>query len=286
MKKTKKSKSSAAKVLSFLKIPSWVFLLTLMPLSGQLAANERQVDNTAFRKGELFVFHAMYYSRVTGNVTAGDASLRILPETVMIDGEPTMKVVGKANTQGIFNWFFKVENRYESYIHEEHIAPKRFYKNVREGRHRRNEDVVFDHRVGQAVSTDTVISIPPYVQDIISAYYYARTFDMEDLTAGDSFEVDFYHSDSVYVTRIMYEGKEQITTQLGTFNTLKFKPQVLEGAVFSQPYPMTLWISDDKNKMPIRAESGLVLGRARLDLAEFGGLQNPISSFVPDLRGQ
>ncbi len=256
----------------------WVCLLLLSVL---VVANDRQASNETFKKGERFVFRAMYHSRFTGNVTAGDASLTIAPETVMVNGEPTMKIVGKANTNSFFSMFFKVENEYISWFHEEDLAPVRFQKNIREGRSRRNADIRFQSDPGQVVSSDTIVEAPPFTQDIISAFYFARTFDMEGVEPGDAFEVTFYHSDEVYVSRILFEGREQITTSLGTFNTLRFKPEVLEGKVFSQPYPMTLWVSDDKNKIPIRAESGLVVGRARLDLVQFGGLKNMITSFVP-----
>ncbi len=256
----------------------WVCVLLLATL---VVANDRQVSNEAFQKGERFVFRAMYHSRFTGNVTAGDASLTIKPETVTVDGEPAMKIVGRANTNNFFSMFFKVENEYVSWFHEEDLAPVRFHKNIREGRSRRNADALFDADKGLVHSRDTVIESPAFVQDIISAYYFARTFDMESARPGDSFEVTFYHGGRVYVSRILFEGREQLTTELGTFNTLRFKPEVLEGKVFSQPYPMTLWVSDDENKMPIRAESGLVVGRARLDLVQFGGLKNLITSFVP-----
>lgn len=256
----------------------WVSLQLLVIL---VVANDRQVNNEAFKKGERFLFRAMYHSRFTGNVNAGDASLTIKPETVVMDGEPTMKIVGRANTNSFFSMFFRVENEYMSWFHEENLAPVRFTKNIREGRSRRNADVRFLPDPGQVISSDTIIEAPPFVQDIISAYYFARTFDMEGVQPGDAFEVSFYHGDEVYVSRILFEGREQITTSLGTFNTLRFKPEVLEGKVFSQPYPMTLWVSDDKNKIPIRAESGLVVGRARLDLVQFGGLKNMITSFVP-----
>lgn len=236
---------------------------------------------TPFEKGEQLYFRAMYHSRITGNVTAGDASLVIQPESVAIDGAPSMKITGRANTRGMFNLFFKVENEYVSHFNTDLMAPVWFYKNVREGRHTRNANVRFQWEDGKIITKDTVIDASGPVQDLISAYYYARHFDMQSAEPGDSYEVQFFHRDTVYVSRILFEGREQITTSLGTFNTLRFKPEMLRGQVFSQPYPMTLWVSDDKNKIPIRAESGLIVGRARLDLTGFRGLKNEITSFVP-----
>lgn len=259
-----------------------ICLLVLAFMAMHVYAGEpvRHVENNAFRRGEILVFNAMYHSRMTGSVTAGDARLEIMHDNTQVDGRTTMHIKGTANTRGVFNLFFRVENYYHSYVDEKTLAPLRFHRNIREGRYRREDNVHFDHQNNLAFSERDTTIIPPFVQDIISALYFARTFDMAHVKPGDSFEVDFYLSDSVYVSRILFEGREQITTRLGTFNTLVFKPQVQEGTVFNQPYPMTLWISDDKNKIPIRVESGLIVGTARLDLAQFGGLRNPITSFV------
>lgn len=258
----------------------------LLTLGGVFAAysgdiNSRIIENTAFHRGERLIFRAAYNSRLTGNINAGEASLEILPGNNITDGRSTMHIVGKAKTTGLFNLFFRVENRYDSYVYEQSMAPYRFTRNIREGRYRRNDDVIFDHEQKLAFSNRDTIPIPPYVQDIISAFYYARTFSMDSVEVGDAFYIDFHLSDSVYVTRILFEGYEQIRTGLGTFNTLKFKPQVQEGTVFDQPYPMTLWISDDDNKIPILVESGLIVGSVRLELLQFRGLRNTIRSFVP-----
>lgn len=258
-------------------------LMALTICAVAYAGNEkpRIIENTAFQKGERLVFRAAYNSRLTGNIYAGEASLEIRPNNVTKDGRSIMHIVGTANTTGLFNLFFKVENRYDSYVDELSISPHRFTRNIREGRYRRNDDVIFDNEQNLAFSNRDTIPVPPYVQDIISAFYYARTFSMDSVEVGDAFYVDFHLSDSVYVTRILFEGYEQVRTRLGTFNTLKFKPQVQEGTVFDQPYPMTLWISDDENKIPILIESGLVVGSVRLELVQFRGLKNTIRSFVP-----
>ncbi len=260
----------------------WILLLLILssPVDDE-AERDYPLEETPFRKGEQLYFKALYHSRITGNVTAGEASLVIKPDLVLLDGTPVMKIVGQANTRGMFNLFFKVENEYVSYFDEETLAPVWFHKTVREGRHTRNADVRFHTDSGKIQTPDTIIDAPPFVQDLISTYYYARSFDMQSAEPGDAYEVRFFHRDTVYVSRILFEGREQITTSLGTFNTLRFKPEMLRGQVFSQPYPMTLWVSDDKNKMPIRAESGLIVGRARLDLTGFRGLKNDIESFVP-----
>ncbi len=243
--------------------------------------NTRHVVNHVFKQGEILVFRAMYYSRLTGNVPAGDVSLEIQPESTVVNGQECMHVVGLANTRGVFNLFFKVENIYETFISKEALAPVRFSRNIREGRYRREDNVAFDLSNRLATSERDTISTSPYIQDVLSIFYYFRTFDMDTLSPGEYFMVDFYLRDSVYVSRVMYEGREQVTTSLGTFNTLRFKPEMQKGTSFEQRYPMTLWLSDDRNRIPIRLESGMVVGNARFDLDAFGGLRHDLNSFVP-----
>ena len=244
--------------------------------SGQL----RKIENNSFHRGEFMVFRAYYNSRLTGNVTAGEATLEVRPTNMIIGGRSTMHVVSEARTRGLFNLFFRVTNRYESYLDEQAIAPLMFIRRINEGGYIKNQDVMFNHYDNIATSNTATVPIAPYVQDIISAFYFARTYDYSDAQVGDAFNVDFFLDDTVYVTRIVFDGREQIKTRVGTVNTLRFKPMVLEGTVFNQPYPMTLWITDDKNKIPVMIESGLVVGRVRLELTEYKGLRNPFSSLV------
>jgi hypothetical protein len=246
--------------------------------SGDGAREMRSLENTVFDRGERMDFMVYYNSRLTGNVRAGEASLEVQPTTMFVNGRPTMHVVGLVNSRGVFNFFFKVENRYDTYIDNSAIAPLRFSRNIREGNYSRDEQVSFDHIGGKAVSNRSTTEILPYTQDLISSFYYARTLDISGSRPGDAFSVDFFFGDTVYVSRIVYEGREEVTTRMGTFNTLKFKPEVLEGQVFSQPYPMTMWVSDDRNRVPILIESDLVVGNIRMELTDFSGLKHPLLS--------
>ncbi len=269
------------KTLFSLRSLFFLFLFLCFSLPVDLYAQEmRKVENTAFAPGEKLVFRAYYSSKLTGNVTAGEASMEVKQRPEMIGGRSTMPVIVLMRTRGLFNLFFRVNNRFESYIDHSAIAPLLFIRRVEEGRYRKSQDVMFNHFDQVAVSNSATTPIPPYVQDIISAFYFARTYEFENLKVGDEFNVDFFLDDSVFVTRIIFDGYERIKTRLGTFNTLRFKPMVLVGTVFSQPYPMTLWISDDKNRVPLLAESGLVVGSVKLELSEYEGLKNPLTSKI------
>lgn len=264
-------------------VPAILLFISLISINPDAQARQgqlRKVENNAFQLGERLNFRVFYDSFLTGHVHAGEVILEIENDPGVINGRNTMNVVAQARSKGAFNLFFRVVNRYESNLDMEAIAPLRFMRRISEGRYRKYEEVMFNQFDNIAVSRTATVPIKPYMQDFISIFYYLRTNDFRTARPGDDFDVSFFLDDSIYVSRVVFDGREEITTREGRFRTLRFKPQVLEGSVFSQPYPMTLWISDDQNKIPVLIESGIVVGRIRMELSSFRGLKNPFTSKI------
>ena len=265
---------------SFIK---WIFLLSvilhcsLLSVSGQ---ELKTVTNTAFIRGEKFKFKAYYDSFVTGKVTAGSATLEIKFENKKIDGRNTYHIVAQGKSKGAFNFFYKVDDLFETFMDDEYLVPWTFSRRTREGDYKKEDDVRFNQYSGNVSSRTANKKMKKGTHDILSAFYVARTFDLSNLKIGDRFPVDFYLDDSVYVSLIEFAGREVIVTGIGKFRCLKFKPMVATGKTFSQPYPMSLWVSDDQNRMPILAKSDVIVGSVKLELIEYTGLTNPVTSLI------
>ncbi len=257
----------------------FLLIITSAPILAQ-NQNLRTLENNAFQRGEKITFRVFYDSYLTGNVNAGIASLEIRESNEVIGGRNTMNVVGLGNTRGAFNFFFRVVNRYETYIDEEAIVPLLFIRRINEGGYRKSQDVMFNQYENLAISNTATVPVVENVQDIISAFYYLRTYNFDNAQKGDVYDVNFFLDDTVYVSRVVFDGREEITTSIGRFRTLRFKPQALIGDVFSQPYPMTLWISDDENKIPVLAQSGIIVGSVKMELMKYEGLKNPMTSRI------
>jgi hypothetical protein len=138
--------------------------------------------------------------------------------------------------------------------------------------------VEFDHINKLAKGTYGTRTVPDNVQDILSAMYYARTLDFASANPGDVFPFDFFLDDSIYISQVVFQGYETIKSSLGSFRCLKFKPMVLVGPVFSEPYPMTVWVTDDSNRIPVRVASKVLVGKIKIELHDFQGLSNPLTS--------
>jgi len=124
------------------------------------------------------------------------------------------------------------------------------------------------------------MDITPYTQDFLSAIYYARTLNGDTLQIGDIIPISFFLDDSVYVSSIVFEGRDTIEVELGTFRCLRFRPGLITGEVLSDKYPMTLWISDDKNHLPVLAKSKIIVGNLKAELMDYKGLKNELNSLI------
>ncbi len=238
----------------------------------------RTVENNAFEAGEKLRYRVYYESLLTGQVNAGIAEIELLETKQKFDGREVYQIVGIGKSNRAFDLFFKVRDRFESYLDKEAIAPHFFIRRTREGGYVRDDDVYFDHRKAIAKSRRDTSSITPYVQDIISAAYYARTLNADTLKVGDNISINFFLDDSLYISVIQFQGRQMVETDLGLFRCLTFKPMVATGEVFSNPYPMTLWITDDENKIPVLGKSAVIVGSVKMELIRFWNLKNPLDA--------
>lgn len=237
----------------------------------------RKVKNTSFKKGEYLEYDASY-----GYFDAAKATLEIQPLSKTINGRKVAHVVGRGKSLGTFNWFFEVEDRYETYIDESSIIPWKFVRHVREGGYSLDRGIEFDHYRNKAEVSQTKKDTTRHVvktnsQDLLSAFYYARTLKLQNAKIGQTFTINTFFDREMFPMKIKFLGKEVIETDLGEFNCLKFRPIVEEGRVFKEEEDMTLWVSDDANKVPIRLETELMIGSIQLDLVNHRNLKAPLN---------
>ncbi len=230
----------------------------------------REINNVAFKRGEILKFRIHY-----GFVDAGEAVLEVKKEVKDIGGRPSYHVVGTGRTLGAFDWFFKVRDRYESVIDERAMVPWLFIRRVNEGGYIINQNVSFDHYRDSARSEKKTISIPENTQDLISAFYYARTIDFSNAQIGDQFHISGYLDDQIIPLNLKFLGREEVKTKHGNFRCLKLRPMLQEGRVFKEQEDMTVWVSDDKNHIPVRVQTNILIGSIKMDLTSFENLANP-----------
>lgn len=249
-------------------------VFSLPPQAGNGFCDTR---NTSFSPGESLTFR-IYYSVAGAYIGAGEAVFNSSLEK--LNNQPVYHIVGEGKTFNFYDKFFKVRDRYETYIDTATFQPYKFIRNVYEGGYKKYENVTFNKVTNTAVTNDGVFKVPPCVQDIISAIYYSRNIDFDKYKPGDKIPFTLFLDKELFAMYIRYQGKETIKTKYGKFKAIKFKPLLIQGTIFEGGEKMTVWVSDDKNKIPVRIESPISVGSIKVDMMHYKNLRHPLTSLI------
>jgi hypothetical protein len=235
------------------------------------------IKNTAFHAGETVTMR-FFYNAAGVYIGAGEATFTTTLER--FNGKTTYHCVGDGKTFSFFDNFFKVRDRYESYIDTATMLPMKFIRNVDEGGYKIYNNVSFNHSANTAVSTNGVFKTTNCIQDVVSAIYYARNIDFNKYKVGDKIPFDMFLDDEVYHLYIRYLGKEKIKTRYGKFNAIKFKALLIKGTIFQGGEKMNAWVSDDPNHLLLRVESPITVGTIKIDMYGYKNLRYPLTSLI------
>ena len=234
-------------------------------------------SNTAFKNGEVVTMR-VYYNTLGMYIGAGDASFTTILEK--FNGKPVYHCIGEGKTFPFFDNFFKVRDRYETYVDTSTMLPIKFIRNVNEGGYKAYNNVTFNRTARTAVTTKGVFEIPDCIQDVISATYYARNINYNNYKPGDKIPFDMFLDDEVYHLYLRYIGKETIKTRYGKFRSIKFKPLLIKGTLFTGGEKMNVWVSDDPNHIVLRVESPISVGSIKVDMMGYKNLRYPLTSLI------
>jgi len=227
-----------------------------------------------FKEGEVLSYKLKY-----GFITAAEATIKVLPSDVRFDNKPTYRLSVDAQTSGTFDVFYKIRDHYDSYIDKTDLTPYFYQENIREASYRRTDKARFYQDAKKVVANKGTFATPTtQTFDLVSAYYFARSLDISKLKVGDEFKLNYFLGDEISQLQIAYVGKETIKTKLGNIRCLKFSPSIKPGRIFKKDSKLYLWITDDGNRVPVKAEVEILVGSVTLEIKSADGLKYPIGS--------
>ena len=243
------------------------FLFVLTAISGQ-------EQRPAFKSGEWLRYKMSY----SGFLRAGTAILEL--EEKEFQGKKVFHTKGTGWTSGMIKWFFEVEDLYESYFDKENIRPYVFKRKIYEGGYKKHTITSFNHHVKKAYVQDFTLQRDTSVafnkaQDMLSSFYYLRSLDVSKIKPGDEIKLDMFFDEETFPFRLKFLGKQSLRTHVGKIEALVFRPYVLSGRVFKEQESVTIWISNDANKIPLKLKADLRVGSLTAELEDYRGLANP-----------
>lgn len=246
----------------------------LLILSLIISLNTFAQNQSAFDVGEWFKFRIHY-----GMITAGYATLEV--KEAVINNKKVFYTVGHGYTSGMAKTFFKVEDHYQSFIDKTTNKPYQFLRKIDEGGYTKNQEGFFNQDKNTVLvkdyknNTEKTFNVTENVQDIVSSFYYLRNHpNIDKLKVGESIMIDMFFDDEIVKFKLKFVGRETLRTKFGKIKTMVFRPLVQSGRVFKEEESLTVWISDDENKIPLRIKAELAVGSIKADLETFKGLKN------------
>lgn len=250
-------------------------LATIRPLYAQ--NDFCGITNTSFKAGESITFKVFY---TLGRVFIGAGEATFNCNLEKYNGKDVYHITAEGKTYRTYDWFFKVRDKYQSFIDTADMMPMKFLRDVEEGGYRLHNDVSFYQAQHTAVSTKGSYKVPGCVQDVISAIYYARNIDFNKYKPGDKIPFNMFLDDKVYNIYVRYIGKEIVETKFGKFRAIRFAPLLLQGSMFEGGEKMSVWVSDDGNKIPLRIDSPISVGSIKVDMISYKNIRYPFSSLI------
>lgn len=213
-----------------------------------------------FRPGESLKFSVSY-----GFINAGAAYLEV-PAIKEWKGRPVFALVARAESNRFFSGIYKVRNRIESYWDSAGHYSWRYAENRREGKHRAQNEIVFDYSKQEARYPDgQTFPIPPEVQDALSSFYFTRT---QALPLGGSVYFDYHASRKSVPLEVKVLGRDQVETPAGKFDCVVIEPILKAGGIFKSKGRLVIWLTDDERRMPVLMKSKVLIGSISATLVE------------------
>lgn len=248
-----------------------------------LEISQCTIDNSTFQAGEEITYK-LYYNLNFIWIPAGEVVFKIT------DFGNVFRISADGRTYKSYEWFFKVRDRYESYIDKETLLPNMSVRDVKEGGYtlydktllnqKENKATIERGRSKETVKENLTVDIDKCMHDILSIIYYARNLDYDSMTKGAQVPVKIFIDKQEWPLKVVYDGhdEEKKIKGQGKFKTIKFSPEVIAGDVFKENTKMDIWVSDDLNKIPLLIESPVSVGSVKAVLKEYKGLRHEMTA--------
>lgn len=233
------------------------------------------LSESTYKEGEKLTYKLRYsgMSAATGVLSVNKSKLQF--------SQPTYHLNAYGQTSAFFSMLFNVRNKYDSYIAKNTYLPFLYLEDIKEGSYTRKEYATFDHK-NKTVKGQKGTFKSPVAQtfDLLSAYYFSRNLDFSSLKPGDSFKLNYFLNDEVEQLGIEYIGVETIKTSLGTIECIKLSPEIKPGRIFKKDSRLYLWVTNDGNRIPVRAHVEILIGSVSLELDKAEGLKYELGKKV------
>lgn len=256
-----------------------ILILSILIAQNSVAENCK-TDNVAFGANE-HLFYKVYYNWKDVWVKAGHVTFDV--KDVILNNKPNYHIKAVGQTYPFYNWFYKVNDVYETYVDKNTTLPNKFIRDVNEGGFKLDHTYDFNRELFKVHTASKVnkektkvldFDFNSCTHDMLSVIYQMRTIDFKTMKVGDEVPVEVFLDNEFYNLSMIYKGKAMVDTKFGKVKCIKVVPKVISGRVFKNEEAVTVYVTDDANKIPVLIESPISVGTVKAILDDFSGLKN------------
>ena len=266
-----------------------LMLLTYLIASPLLAQkSDCEIENFSFKYNER-IDYTIYYHLAGIWVKAGEVYFKV--DSAHFSQSDYYHFDSYGRTFSKYDWIYKVRDHYETYTRVKDFRPLRFKREVNEGSTHIREDYLFNHKDQTVKTLRQLEENGPFVKDtvpyegcgfdVLSMIYYARNIDFSGVEIDQKIPIKMFLDNAMHESYIRYLGKDELKIKgLGKFKVIKFSPLLIEGTIFNAGEEMTVYVTDDENRVPLLIETPILVGSIRARVNSMKGLRHALESKV------
>jgi len=252
-------------------------------------ALEGYLDKPVFQLGESVQFN-IHFNWGFIWVHAGDVDFTVEAKRWKGEDVYLLKAVGR--TVKTFERMYTIRDTFEAYIDTVSLLPLYYQEAKHEDRY--YGSATYHYKRGEKKTTvkadfarktrkwSDTLEIDNNTFDLITTCYRIRNLNIEKLTLNQTIPFPMLFDNEVYALGLTYKGKETIKLKNGKkYNALKFVPKLITGDLFKKEEDMTIYVSDDANRVPLLVEAKIKVGYIKAMLADVKNTREPMTSVLP-----
>ena len=245
-------------------------------------------DSLAYQAGEKFSFSIHYE---WGVIDSDVGWANIVLDTLRMNGRKAFHCMVYGRTTRLYDLFFPVRENFQSWFSYDGLEPLMFTRDTKEGKYRARNTYVYrrggldgEHikaDVYKSSRGDRSLELPldRCTYDLPALFYFARNMDFDSVVPGVRYPMTFAIDDDVYNVYFILHGRESVKVRgVGTVNAIKFSVKLISGNIFTGEDDLSVWISDDRNRIPVLFEAPILVGVASGRITDWSGLKYPFTS--------
>ena len=256
-----------------------VVLVAMQPALGPGDA-ARLIPQSSFGRGEVIRYTVHY-----GLINGGEATVETAGSLERVNDRPCYKATVSGRTTGSFDFFLRIRDQWRAYIDTASILPLRSQRDIAEKNYRKKETINYDHIHDVAEVQDhdkdnpkrTTVKVANNTLELVSGFYYLRTFNFDRMRVGEVIKVPGYLDGDNFMLEVVYKGREIVETKAGDVRTFKLVPKLPNNKLFRGENAISVYLSDDRNKIPVLFQAEMFVGTVKVDMVKYQGLKSRLN---------